>query len=191
MLNLKLNLKYTGVEQKSIMKYKEKVEQIHQELHKRANDEKDFVGWLELPTNYDKEEFERIKASAKRIQEDSEVYHPLSGRTFASAGWTGTQVTVDPLNDIFYTLLSNRSCNRMTFIDASKKELVKTDDSGRKSIILPNGQEMIDATRYAWDRDAALVHPAIELAIQYKFLEKIYEDEEKELINEHQTKRII
>ena len=43
MLNLKLNLKNTGIEQKAIMKYKEKVEQIHQELHKRANDEKDFV----------------------------------------------------------------------------------------------------------------------------------------------------
>ena len=69
MLNLKLNLKNTGVDQKAVMKYKEKVEQIHQELHKRANDEKDFVGWLELPTNYDKEEFERIKASAKRIRQ--------------------------------------------------------------------------------------------------------------------------
>ena len=42
MLNLKLNLKNTGIEQKAIMKYKEKVEQIHQELHKRANDEKDL-----------------------------------------------------------------------------------------------------------------------------------------------------
>ena len=61
MLNLKLNLKYTGIDQKAIMKYKENVEQIHKELHKRANDENDFVGWLELPTNYDKEEFERIK----------------------------------------------------------------------------------------------------------------------------------
>ena len=39
MLNLKLNLKYSGVEQKAVMQYKEKVEQIHQELHKRAKDE--------------------------------------------------------------------------------------------------------------------------------------------------------
>ncbi len=129
--------------------------------------------------------------SKNPVQDDSEVYHPLSGRTFASAGWTGTQVTVDPLNDVFYTLLSNRSCNRMTFIDASKKELVKTDDSGRKSIILPNGQEMIDATRYAWDRDATLVHPAIELSMQYKFLEKIYEDEEKENSKEYNVVRTI
>ena len=73
MLNLKLNLKHTGIEQKAIMKYKENVEQIHKELHKRANDENDFVGWLELPTNYDKEEFERIKKAAQRIREDSEV----------------------------------------------------------------------------------------------------------------------
>ena len=73
MLNLKLNLKYTGIDQKAIMKYKENVEQIHKELHKRANDENDFVGWLELPTNYDKEEFERIKKAAQRIREDSEV----------------------------------------------------------------------------------------------------------------------
>ena len=39
MLNLKLNLKHTGIEQKAIMKYKENVEQIHKELHKRANDD--------------------------------------------------------------------------------------------------------------------------------------------------------
>ena len=37
MLNLKLNLKHSGVDQKAIMKYKEKVEEIHEELHKRAN----------------------------------------------------------------------------------------------------------------------------------------------------------
>ena len=73
MVNLKLNLKYSGVDQKSVMKYKEKVEQIHEELKRRSSDEKDFVGWLELPTNYDREEFERIKKVAKKVQEDSDV----------------------------------------------------------------------------------------------------------------------
>lgn len=33
----------------------------------------DFHGWIDLPVNYDREEFERIKKAAKRIQEDSEV----------------------------------------------------------------------------------------------------------------------
>ena len=31
----------------------------------------DFLGWIDLPVNYDKEEFDRIKKAAKKIQEDS------------------------------------------------------------------------------------------------------------------------
>ncbi len=110
-------------------------------------------------------------------QPDSEVYHPLGGRTIASAGWTGTQLTIDPDNEIFYSLLSNRSNNRMTFIDQDKRNLVKTSSNGKKTIVLPDGKEMIDASRYAWDRDEALVHPVIKLSIWYRFLEEIYQDE--------------
>ena len=33
----------------------------------------DFIGWVNLPVDYDKEEFERIKAAAKKIQSNSEV----------------------------------------------------------------------------------------------------------------------
>ena len=33
----------------------------------------DFLGWIDLPVDYDKEEFARIKESAKKIQSDSEV----------------------------------------------------------------------------------------------------------------------
>ena len=43
MVNISLNLKNTGITQKSILEYKEQVENIHKDLHRRANDEKDFV----------------------------------------------------------------------------------------------------------------------------------------------------
>ena len=33
----------------------------------------DFLGWIDLPVNYDKEEFDRIKKAAAKIQSDSEV----------------------------------------------------------------------------------------------------------------------
>ena len=33
----------------------------------------DFLGWIDLPVNYDKDEFARIKEAAKKIQSDSEV----------------------------------------------------------------------------------------------------------------------
>ena len=101
MLNLKLNLKYSGIEQKTIMKYKDKVEQIHQELHKRANDENDFVGWLELPTNYDKEEFKRIKESAKKIQDDSDVLIVIG----IGGSYLGARAVIESLTSTFDNLL--------------------------------------------------------------------------------------
>src|SRR5574344_1244027 len=33
----------------------------------------DFLGWVELPTNYDKEEFARIKAAAEKIKKNSDI----------------------------------------------------------------------------------------------------------------------
>ena len=101
MLNLKLNLKHTGIDQKSIMQYKHKVEEIHQELHKRANDENDFVGWLELPTNYDKEEFQRIKEAAKRIQEDSEVLIVIG----IGGSYLGARAVIESLTNTFDNML--------------------------------------------------------------------------------------
>ena len=101
MLNLKLNLKNTGVDQKSIMKYKEKVEQIHQELHKRAGIETDFVGWIDLPTKYNKEEFERIKKAAKRIQEDSEVLIVIG----IGGSYLGARAVIESLTSTFHNML--------------------------------------------------------------------------------------
>ncbi|HAQ0952025.1 TPA: glucose-6-phosphate isomerase, partial [Enterococcus faecium] len=45
----------------------------HNELREGTGAGSDFRGWIDLPTNYDKEEFARIKEAAKKIQSDSEV----------------------------------------------------------------------------------------------------------------------
>ncbi len=49
------------------------VELAHQQLESRFGAGNDFLGWLDLPVNYDKEEFARIKEAAKKIREDSDV----------------------------------------------------------------------------------------------------------------------
>ena len=49
------------------------VELAHQKLESRSGAGNDFLGWLDLPVNYDKEEFARIKEAAKKIREDSDV----------------------------------------------------------------------------------------------------------------------
>ncbi|MBQ7576895.1 MAG: glucose-6-phosphate isomerase [Synergistaceae bacterium] len=42
-------------------------------LKSRKGEGNDFLGWIDLPVNYDKDEFARIKAAAKKIQSDSDV----------------------------------------------------------------------------------------------------------------------
>ena len=49
------------------------VEKAHEMLHTGTGKGSDFIGWLNLPTDYDKEEFARIKKAAEKIRSDSDV----------------------------------------------------------------------------------------------------------------------
>ena len=49
------------------------VDQAHKMIHEKTGLGNDFLGWVELPKNYDKEEFARIKKAAEKIKSDSDV----------------------------------------------------------------------------------------------------------------------
>lgn len=50
------------------------VKTAHELLHTGTGLGNDFLGWVTLPTDYDKEEFARIKAAAERIKKNSQVF---------------------------------------------------------------------------------------------------------------------
>ena len=104
MADISLNLKNSGITMKNIMEYKEQVENIHKDLHRRANDEKDFVGWLELPTNYDKEEFKRIKKAAKKIKKESDVLLVIG----IGGSYLGARAVIEALTSTFNNILPAR-----------------------------------------------------------------------------------
>ena len=49
------------------------VEDAHQKIIDKSGEGADFLGWVDLPVDYDKEEFERIKKAAAKIKSDSEA----------------------------------------------------------------------------------------------------------------------
>ena len=104
MANLKLDLKNSGITEKMILEYKEQVENIHKELHRRANDENDFVGWLELPTNYDKKEFSRIKKAAKKISKESDILVVIG----IGGSYLGARAVIEALTSSFYNMKSEK-----------------------------------------------------------------------------------
>ena len=62
----------------------------------------DFLGWIDLPVDYDKEEFVRIKEAAKKIQNDSDVLLVIG----IGGSYLGARATIEFLGHSFYNNLS-------------------------------------------------------------------------------------
>ncbi|MBQ9885503.1 MAG: glucose-6-phosphate isomerase [Lachnospiraceae bacterium] len=62
----------------------------------------DFLGWIDLPVAYDKEEFDRIKKAAAKIQSDSEVLIVIG----IGGSYLGARAAIECLNNNFYNCLS-------------------------------------------------------------------------------------
>ncbi|MBE6749505.1 MAG: glucose-6-phosphate isomerase [Ruminococcaceae bacterium] len=74
-MSVKLNTKYLDgfVSDSDVEAIKGEVSSAVELLNKREGAGNDFLGWLDLPVNYDKEEFARIKKAAEKIRNDSDV----------------------------------------------------------------------------------------------------------------------
>lgn len=62
----------------------------------------DFLGWIDLPVNYDKEEFDRIKKAAAKIQSDSEVLLVIG----IGGSYLGARAAIEFLRHSFYNTIS-------------------------------------------------------------------------------------
>lgn len=74
------------------------VENAKGQLIARTEAGNDFLGWLDLPVDYDKEEFSRIKEAAKKIQEDSEVLVVIG----IGGSYLGARAAIEFLKHSFY-----------------------------------------------------------------------------------------
>lgn len=104
MSNIKLNLQHSGITEKDIMKFKTKILRIHKELHEISKDENEFAGWLELPTNYDENEFERIKQIADKIKSEAEVFLVIG----IGGSYLGARAVIESLTSTFNNLLPSK-----------------------------------------------------------------------------------
>lgn len=62
----------------------------------------DYLGWVDLPVDYDKEEYTRIKASAKKIQSDSDVLLVIG----IGGSYLGARAAIEFLSNSFYNSLT-------------------------------------------------------------------------------------
>lgn len=81
---------------------KKLVENAKNELVGKQGAGNDFLGWLDLPVDYDKEEFNRIKKSAEKIKNDSEVLVVIG----IGGSYLGARAAIEFLRHSFYNNIS-------------------------------------------------------------------------------------
>ena len=102
-MSIKLNTKYlkSFVGENEIQGMAAQVSAAHNLIETRSGLGNDFLGWVNLPTDYDKEEFERIKAAAKRIQKKCDVFIAIG----IGGSYLGARAAIELLKSPFYNNL--------------------------------------------------------------------------------------
>ena len=99
MANIKVNLKNIGIENEEIFEHAAVVEEIHNELIDKSEDENEFVGWLNLPSQYKKsEEYKKIKKAARKIKSDSDILLVIG----IGGSYLGARAVIEALHSSFY-----------------------------------------------------------------------------------------
>mgnify|MGYP000911674708 CR=1 FL=1 len=73
MKRLKFDYSNSTVRDHEIANLREYVKSAHNMLHEGTGAGNEFLGWVDYPENYDRNEFDRILKAAQRIKESSEV----------------------------------------------------------------------------------------------------------------------
>lgn len=74
------------------------VKAAHDALHQKTGLGNDFLGWLDLPTNYDKEEFARIQKAAEKINTQADVLIVIG----IGGSYLGARAAIELLRSPFY-----------------------------------------------------------------------------------------
>ncbi|WP_341279053.1 glucose-6-phosphate isomerase [Paenibacillus sp. FSL H8-0537] len=91
----------TFIGQNEIDNLTQQVRLAHDQLHNGTGAGSDYLGWIDLPENYDKDEFARIKQAAEKIKSDSEVLIVIG----IGGSYLGARAAIEMLSHSFYNLL--------------------------------------------------------------------------------------
>lgn len=166
----KITLDYskTGVSQSEIDYLKPHIQTAHTMLHEKTGAGNDFLGWIDLPVNYDKEEFSRIKKAAEKIKSDSDILIVIG----IGGSYLGARACIEALGHTFYNVLAKdkRKTPEIYFVG--------NNISGSYLKHLLDVCEGKDVSVNVISKSGTTTEPAIAFRVFKKFMEQKYGKEE-------------
>ncbi|MEG0265626.1 MAG: glucose-6-phosphate isomerase, partial [Erysipelotrichaceae bacterium] len=93
---IKFDVTHAGLKE-NINDYQEAVNKCHEQLHQKSGKGNDYVGWVDWPLNYDKEEFARIQTCAKEIQNKCDVFLVCG----IGGSYLGARAAIEMINGLY------------------------------------------------------------------------------------------
>ena len=128
----------------------------------------DFLGWIDLPVDYDKEEFARIKEAAKKIQNDSDVLLVIG----IGGSYLGARAAIEFLGHSFYNNLTK---------DQRKTPEIYYVGNSISSTYIKHLMDVVDGKDFSINmisKSGTTTEPAIAFRVFKKILEEKYGKEE-------------
>ena len=140
------------------------VKYAHDTVHEKTGAGNDFLGWLDLPVNYDKEEFARIKVAAEKIKSNSDVLIVIG----IGGSYLGARAAIEMLTNNFYNMLPSdkRKTPKVFFVGNNISSTYITD--------LFEAIEGLDVSVNVISKSGTTTEPAIAFRMFKDFMEKKY-----------------
>lgn len=171
-MNRKLQFDYSRalsfVQQHEIDYFREPVRLAHEQLHNGTGAGSDYLGWINLPTQYDKAEFARIREAAKRIQSDSDALVVIG----IGGSYLGARAAIEMLSHSFYNVLPK---------DKRQTPEVYFVGNNISSTYVAHLLQLLEDKRVSVNvisKSGTTTEPAIAFRIFREFLERRYGKEE-------------
>lgn len=140
------------------------VKAAHNMLHEKTGPGSDYLGWVDLPLNYDKSEFERIKQAAERIKKHSDAMVVIG----IGGSYLGARSAIESLSHSFHNQMNNK-----THVYFAGQNISSTYISHLFELL-----EGKDITVNVISKSGTTTEPALAFRIFRDYMEKKYGKEE-------------
>ena len=154
--------------EEEVISMQEYVDVAHNMVHNKTGLGNDFLGWVELPNNYDKDEFDRIKKAAEKIKSDSDVLLVIG----IGGSYLGARAAIEMCSHSFRNNLNKEDRN------APEIYFVGNNISSTYMMDLLDVIKDKDVSINVISKSGTTTEPAIAFRIFKGFLEEKYGKEE-------------
>lgn len=156
------------INEQEINNLQDKINICHDMLHNKTGAGNEYLGWVDLPENYDKEEFSLIQSTAKDIRKNSDVFLVVG----IGGSYLGARAAIEMLNGSFYNELNKEKRN------GPKIYFVGHNMSTRYINQLLEIIEGEDISINVISKSGTTTEPAIAFRILKEYMEKKYGKQE-------------